>query len=80
MAQIVNSRLEVLQHRIPAGKRYIGQHAEADGITPSPGDEFYAWDTGWVMREKDADWYWWYRTLPISRELAATTTFTTESF
>lgn len=81
MAQVIISKLEARQRRIPAGKRYEGQHCQADGITPSPGDEFWAWDTGFVLREKDGSWCAWFRTLPFDRNiLAGTSVFSTESF
>jgi hypothetical protein len=66
-------------HRL-LGRRYEGQHCQADGVTPSQGDEFWAWDTGYVLREKDGAWSIWFRTLPVERELKGTSTFTTASF
>lgn len=63
------------------GRRWEGQHAEAYAITPSPGDEFWAWDTGYVLREENDEWTVWFRTLPLDiKMLAYGSTFLTESF
>jgi hypothetical protein len=62
------------------GRRFEGQHAEANNITPNVGDEFWAWDTGYVLRENSGQWEVWFRTLPVERAMPYTDTFLTESF
>ena len=60
------------------GIRYEGQLCEANNITPDQGDEFFAWDIGYTLRERDSNWTVDHRGLPVpQRALDASAT---ESF
>lgn len=79
MAIIHSGMTGVMNPHKLLGRRYEGQHCEALGITPSAGDEFWAWDTGYVLREIEGHWGIWFRTLAVERILNYDSTFTTES-
>ena len=82
---VVNSDLTARMnpHKL-LGRRWEGQHAEAEGITPSEGDEFWAWDTGYVLRDNgEGSWEIWFRTLPVhdvGSRMTRASTWYTESF
>lgn len=79
---VIHSAIKARQnpHKL-LGMRYEGQHAEASNITSSTGDEFWAWDTGYVLRDNgEGNWEIWFRTLPVERAFAFDSTFQTASF
>ena len=61
---VLNSRMTAEPSRY-GGTRYEGQLCEANNITPNLGDEFFAWDIGYVLRVRDGDWIVDYRGLPV---------------
>jgi hypothetical protein len=76
---VVNDNLTSGPSGFINGTRFEGQHCQALGIAPNFGDKFYAWDTGYVLREQDGAWAIDHRVFPTPRAFPAGDTFLTES-
>lgn len=76
---VINPSMTVEQGIGLRGRHYEGQHAEANGISPNAGDTFFAWDTGYGLREKDDVWVVATRGNTVPHLLNRSTTFMTET-